>query len=198
VTASWLSNQLVKLWRHHRERGLEVRRATGERLNARLGLPTERLAHGRQVLKKVAEKLQIAESDLSRMRWFAHLFGSVKTFQEQHPEVISWAKVKELLPSLMPAARGKRAKAPSAGRPPEGQAEGSGGEAQPPGGEEEAAVLDDVIRCLGTATDRFRQDGFVLDDAGRGWVRTAIQLLMETVADRFQITFQVALSEVKA
>jgi len=193
-----LVNSLVKLWRRHEERGLELRWTTGQRLNVRLGLPTTRLAHGEEVLKKVAEQLQIAESELSRMRWFAHRFESVTTFREAHPEVRSWSKVKELLPSLMPTARGAKAKSAAGGQSPERQVEGSGGEAQPPGGAEGAAVLDDVIRALGTATDRLRQNGFVLDDVGRGRVLEAIRLFMESVTDRLQITFPIALSEVKA
>jgi hypothetical protein len=61
---------LEKLWKSHRKQDLKVRWETGELLNRRLGPPTERLPNGQQVLKKAAKQVRIAESDLSRMRWF--------------------------------------------------------------------------------------------------------------------------------
>src|SRR4051812_2946383 len=87
-----LLRRLAKLWKSHHVRDLGVRWKTGELLNRRLGPPTARLSHGRRVLKRAAERLQVAESDLSRMRWFAHLFKSAEDLQGSHPDVRSWTK----------------------------------------------------------------------------------------------------------
>jgi len=108
-----LLDRVAKLWGDHAERDLGTRHQTGRLLNERLGSPDERLPHARRVLKMVAKRLGIAESDLNRMRWFAHRFVDVAAFRKQHPEVVNWTGVKEVLPSLKPAKGGK-ARVPSA------------------------------------------------------------------------------------
>lgn len=169
--------QLAELWRSHLERGLEVRWQTGVLLNRRLGPPTERLTHGKQVLKRVGEELQIAESDLNRMRWFALLFEFVKDLQAKHPKVRSWTKVKELLPTLIAAVHGKEEKSSDAG---------SSGE-QSPGDEKDAALIGGVLRFLSTATERLRQGDIHVDEAGRQRLREALQQFVEAVSERLHI-----------
>jgi hypothetical protein len=94
-----LVDRLVSLWRDNAERDLGTRYQTGKLLNERLGSPTERQSHGRRVLKTAAERLGIAESDLNRMRWFAHL-ADATALRQVHPEIDSWTKFKEGLPDL--------------------------------------------------------------------------------------------------
>jgi len=109
-----LLDRLVKLWQSERTRGLEVRHKTGALLNQRLGPPTARQSHGRQVLKKVGEELQVAESELSRMRWLAHLFKDPADVRQGDPKIESWTQFKEKLPSLKPD-RGEGARKLSSG-----------------------------------------------------------------------------------
>jgi len=169
--------RLEKLWKSHLKCDLEVRWKTGDLLNRRLGAPTERLAHGQQVLKKVARQLQIAESDLSRMRWFAHLFQSVVDFQEKHPSTGSWTKVKELIPGLTAAGDSDGVKSPT--------------EEKSSGGEKDVAVIAGILRSLGSATERFRQNGFALAGAKREQMRKTIGQFLEVVGERLQLRFTI-------
>jgi hypothetical protein len=96
----FLLAELTQLWQAHHRRGLEVRHQTGVLLNNHFGQPTERQAYGEATLKHCSASLGVAESDLSRMRWFAHHFESVEDLSNKHPTVTTWTKVKELLASL--------------------------------------------------------------------------------------------------
>jgi len=95
-----LLDTLRKLWIKYDRRGLEIRHQTGADLNTHLGPPSERQRYGATVLKKFSEGLNLSVSDLSRMRWFAHRFSSIKELQAQHPEVSTWTDVKNLLVKL--------------------------------------------------------------------------------------------------
>jgi hypothetical protein len=94
-----LVDRLVRLWRSKVERDLRTRYMTGRLLNERMGPPTERQPQGRRVLKKAAERLWLAESDLNRMRWYAHLID-VTTFRQDHPGVDTWTEFKAGLTEL--------------------------------------------------------------------------------------------------
>lgn len=109
-----LQDRLVKLWRSDRTRGLETRHQTGVLLNKRLGPPKKRQPYGQQELKSLGEVLKISESELSRMRWFAHLVHDPNNFFAGGVKIESWTQCKEVLPSLMPQ-RGRRTGKPSAG-----------------------------------------------------------------------------------
>jgi len=102
-----LIDQLVELWQGHRRRDLETRHRTGALLNERLGPPTEGQPYGLRALERVGKELRIAQSDLSRMRWFAQLFVDLDRFRQEHPGVNSWTEVRELLPSLKPRKGGE-------------------------------------------------------------------------------------------
>jgi hypothetical protein len=102
-----LYSQLAELWQGHHRKDLETRHRTGVLLNKRLGLPGEAQAYGQEVLKRVGKECRIAQSDLSRMRWFARLFDNLEGFQQAHPGVNSWTDVKELLPDLKPRKGGE-------------------------------------------------------------------------------------------
>jgi hypothetical protein len=93
--------EIVKQWKNHHDEGLEIRHKTGKLFNDRFGDPTMRQNHGENTLKEAAEQLQIAESEISRMRRFAHHFESIADLKSRHPEVQNWTAVKELLPTLM-------------------------------------------------------------------------------------------------
>jgi len=164
-----LIDELVALWHSHQERGLHLRWQTGDMLNRRLGPPDKRLAHGKQVLKTAAEKLQIGESEVSRMRWFAALFGSAKDFQEARPEVRSWTKVKKVLPDLIAARRGRKKTSPC----------------------RKNAVATRVLRSLTTATKWFRRPGTDPDDATGERMLKALTQLMEAASERLQIRLKI-------
>jgi predicted DNA-binding protein len=92
--------QLAEKWQSHHRVGLELRHQTGKLLNNRFGDPNNHQKHGEQVLKEASERLHIAQSELSRMRRFAHHFQSFEDFQKGNPGVTLWSEVKELLPKL--------------------------------------------------------------------------------------------------
>jgi hypothetical protein len=207
-----LIDRLVDLWKPHQKRGLEVRLETGRLLNQRLGLPTERLTYGQQILKTVAQKLDIAESDLNRMRWFSQTFESIEDLERKHPEVTTWTKVKDLLVKHPTKARGAKAKAADAPDGTKQPDEGGRNGVHTPNGtvdpttvsgevcavvrdgkdhacaeHDDPAVVDDLLRSLGDVTARFRQNGFVLDADRREQMRKALAQLVEVVADRLRI-----------
>jgi hypothetical protein len=107
-----LVDRLVNLWKSNAERDLGTRHQTGRLLNERLGSPDRRQLHARRVLKMVAGEVGIAESDLNRMRWYAHL-ADTHTVRQDHPEITSWTRFKEELTSLK-AEYGFGARKPSA------------------------------------------------------------------------------------
>jgi hypothetical protein len=98
--------QLAEKWRSHYGAELEIRHETGKLLNDHYGPPTKRQKRGEEVSKEVVEQLQVAESELSRMRRFAFHFESVKALKEKYPEATTWTAVKDLLPKLR--LQGKR------------------------------------------------------------------------------------------
>jgi len=96
-------DQLAEQWQSHRGQDLEVRYKTGELLNQRFGDPDDgRQARGQGVLKGAAERLQVAVSELSRMRRFAHACTSPEDLRRRYPEATTWSAVKDLLPKLSP------------------------------------------------------------------------------------------------
>jgi len=109
--------QLASIWKAKDAADLRARHETGAALNRHLGPPTERLAHGRRVLKKAAARLRTSESELSRARWLAHLFRSLKDLRKQHPAMTSWTDFKAKLPALKPTSGGSGGRRRRAGRP---------------------------------------------------------------------------------
>jgi hypothetical protein len=93
-------SQLGVRWRKHRGRDLDLRHQTGAFLNRHLGPPDVRLPHGERVLKLAAKELGTSESELSRLRWFAHHFSDLRELEKKHPKVTSWTQVRSLLPRL--------------------------------------------------------------------------------------------------
>jgi len=93
---------LSERWQLHDKEGLALRHDTGKLLNEYLGPPTARLPRGQEAVVYVTEQLHIAESEVSRMRRFAHLFDSVDALLKKHPEATTWTAVKNLIPRLTP------------------------------------------------------------------------------------------------
>jgi hypothetical protein len=87
-------------FRSHQEGGLKIRHRIGARVNRYFGTPDKRQKRGAEVLKAAVEQLRTTESELSRMRWFAHHFPTLEGFQQAHPVATTWTAVKELLPKL--------------------------------------------------------------------------------------------------
>jgi len=102
-----LFGQLAALWQDHHRQDLKTRHRTGALLNERLGPPDEAQAYGQGILKRAREVSGMAQSELSRMRWFAHLFDTLDRFQKEHSGVKSWTEVKGMLPGLKPCKGGK-------------------------------------------------------------------------------------------
>jgi len=93
---------LADQWQSLEDGNLEVRHATGKLLNDRLDAPTKRQRRGAEVTKKVAERLQIPKSEISRLRWFVHFFPSIQDLKKRYPEAKNWSYVKDLIPRLRP------------------------------------------------------------------------------------------------
>jgi len=165
-----LLDRLVKLWGDHAERDLGTRHQTGKLLNERLGPPTKSQPHGQRVLKMVAEKLGIAESDSNRMRWFAH-FVDVNALRQSHPEVDSWTRFKEALPSLK-AEFGHGARKPAANR--------------------SRPAFDGVARSLSGLAAKLNGLDIQPEDAERDKLVDGLRDLAEAAYRRFKIRVVVA------
>jgi len=109
---------LAVQWRNARATDLEIRHRTGALLNQRYGNPDTRLARGREIMLDVATQLQVAQSELSRMRRLAFHFESIEDLKKKHSEVTSWTAVKGLLPKLKPQGKPKAKAANGAAAPP--------------------------------------------------------------------------------
>jgi hypothetical protein len=89
--------ELKELWRGYDEHGLEVRFETGRRVNLKIGPPTGRQPYKAGVMREVAETLDTHVSEVCRMRWFSHRFGTFEAFRAANPGVTTWTDVKALL-----------------------------------------------------------------------------------------------------
>jgi hypothetical protein len=162
-----LLGQLAKLWKSHAECDLGTRHQTGKLLNGRLDPPTKRFPQGRKVLKMVAEQLGIAESDLNRMRWFAHLFDDLAALRQAHPAIDSWTKFKAELPSLKPA---------------------KGGQAKKPAADPSRLALRGVAKSLANVTAKLSGLDTQPGDAERKTLVDALRELAEAVSRRLKIS----------
>jgi hypothetical protein len=99
-----LLSTLCELWRTRHRTGLEVRLQTGSLLNKQFGSPEDRQPYGKGVVKRLTKELGVSQSELSRMRWFAHRFESLEALHADHRDVMTWKQVKEILPSLRPSS----------------------------------------------------------------------------------------------
>jgi hypothetical protein len=142
-----LLRKLTELWVAYSKRSLAVRREMGSLLNVRLGLPTERQSRGRGVLKQASKMLEIAVSELNRMRWFAHLSKDDESCWGETPQGSrTWSQFKKLLPTLIAAAKGNERRQRSSG-------------------EKKTAVIDGILRLIRSATSNARTGNFTVDGA---------------------------------
>ena len=99
-------DNLSREWKTSHKEGLKLRLKTGQLLNGHFGNPFEsRQKRGERKLEEAARKLGVAESELSRMRHFAHHFDSILDLEVKHPEAKTWSAVKDLLPGLRPGGK---------------------------------------------------------------------------------------------
>lgn len=161
---------LVELWRAYRRQGLEVRHQTGLRLNQLLGSPEERQAYGSNALRRFSNRLRVAESDLSRMRWFAHRFPSLADFRDQNPKATTWTRVKLLLPRPRPEGEGGSPASAAEGRTAAAAETGTG-----------RGSFRSVVRALGAAREGLA--GLVLkpDDPERPRLDKAVEDILAAV-----------------
>jgi hypothetical protein len=99
--------ELAVQWQNARETDLEIRHQTGALLNKRYGSPEKRLTRGKEIMLEVAGQLQVAQSELSRMRRFAFHFTSAEDMRQKYPDVVNWTAVKVLLTTLKPQGKAK-------------------------------------------------------------------------------------------
>jgi len=165
-----LLDLLAKLWKSQAASDLGARHRTGTLLNERLGAPTARQSHGRRVLKLVAEKLGIAESDLNRMRWLSHLFVDLASLRQSHPEIDSWTKFKAALPSLKPV-KGDQARKPVADPP--------------------RPALGGVVKSLANLTSKLNGLDIRPEKAEKEKFLTGLRELAKAASSRFKINVEV-------
>jgi hypothetical protein len=174
ITDARLLDKLAKLWAAHKKRSLEVRMEIGDLLNDRLGQPTGRQRRGRSVLKQASRTMQIAASELNRMRWFAH-FGKDEQscWGDTDPTSRSWTKFKAILPGLLATLKGN------------GKRQRSSGEIK------STAVVDSVLRSLSSATSKLRASNFTVDGAKKeeliGRLREFVLAVSNTCGVRFLV-----------
>ncbi len=92
-----LLKTLRGIWEPYCRKDIDVRHEMGMHLNGLLGSPTKRQTHGAKIILRVSTELQIDKSDICRMRRFAQQFKNLEAFRREHPEAISWTKVRTLL-----------------------------------------------------------------------------------------------------
>ena len=100
----------------------------------------------------VAEGLDVAVSELHRMRWFAHLIttGGESSFWDGVPDGRhTWTKVKEILPSLVGRKHTTERKASASGK-------------------KKVAVMSGVLKMMGSAVSKLRSGNREIDDAEKG------------------------------
>jgi hypothetical protein len=175
VKDNQLLDKLVKLWQCHNERSLQVRLKTGSLLNARLGAPTERQFRGQRVLAQAAERLEIAQSELNRMRWFAHFSKDGGSFWgDEEPGSRTWTKFKEILPGLKAARNGGKGQQSSSGK------------------KTRSAVVNGIFKSLDSATSKLRTDNFKVDGAKREELIAKLRGFVSAVSDSTGIRLRLA------
>jgi len=102
-------SELARQWNSYREEGLEIRHKTGKLLNDHFGSPDAvRQTYGEGTLKAAGKQLGLSESEISRMRWFAHRFVTLKDLEAASPKAKTWTAVKKLLPKLRPEGQAQK------------------------------------------------------------------------------------------
>jgi len=120
--------------------------------------------------------------------------------RQKHPKVYFWTQVKELIPRVTATGKGARAESSDEEKSSDGdntavvlEGDGAGSLAEEKSSSEgkDAAVIGSILRSLGTATEQFRKNGFVLNDTARERMRKTIQQLLEVVSDRIRVRFTI-------
>jgi hypothetical protein len=168
--------QLAEKWQAHHGAGLEIRHETGKLLNDHYGPPTKRQKRGEEVSKEVVEQLQVAESELSRMRRFAFHFESLKDLEEKYPEATTWTAVKDLLPRL--------------NKPKKGSAKGAASRAKRK--QAKPVQFGRVKQSLEALTSKLRKAREGLTDAERKELLAQFRELVEAVAHCLKMPLSVS------
>jgi hypothetical protein len=171
--------QLAEKWQAQRGADLEIRHETGKLLNDHFGPPTAKQQRGEGVLKEVVERLQVAESELSRMRRFAFHFKSAQDLKEKHPEATTWTAVKGLLPRLKPQGAQRKG--------------GSGNGAASPAKQKQARPVQfgRVKQSLEALTSKVRKARNGLTDAEKEVLLAQFKELAEAISDCLHIPVSV-------
>jgi len=165
-----LLDQLAKLWHAHERQSLATYHKTGILLNEHLGPPTERQGRGKRVLQKTGERLRVSESELSRMRWLAHLFNDPADIRHGDRKIESWTQFKEALPTLKPS-RGSGARKPSRGP--------------------SRNVAKTFARSLQSMSSKLLRQDDRPEDAEKALICERLQELAEAVSSRLQIPVRI-------
>lgn len=169
-----LLDKLARLWAAHNKRSLEIRLETGRLLNARLGDPTQRQLRGRSLLKQAAETLQMAASELNRMRWYGHFSKDEKSCWGDIPHGRrSWTKFKEILPSLIAAVKGDEKR-------------------QRLSGDRKSTVgADGLLRLLSSATSKLGTANFTVDGRKKEELIGRLREFADAVSNACGVRFHV-------
>ncbi len=177
--------RLDRLWKSnakHELHDLKTRHMTGTLLNELLGPPTKRLPHGEATLSLVGQRCQVSESELSRMRWFAHLVPDFDDLQitldrlktesilSEAPTVRSWTQLKSLLPALKVLKSGKKCK---------------------PAARRTRPVWGRVLKHLDSVTSELAQADSSPEGESKEQLLAKLREFSELMSSRFQITLSV-------
>jgi len=167
---------LTESWQADRNSGLVLRFDTGRLINDHVGAPNgKRQKRGQEVLQRVAEKLEITLSEISRMRWFADCFNSSLDFKQKHPEVTTWAAVKDLLPKLRQSAKA------------DGQKSGNGASQQAKRGKRKLTRAKKLGQGLTALSTSLKKAGNVFSDDEKSKFLKQFKEFAEAVGDCLKI-----------
>jgi hypothetical protein len=170
---------LAKKWAAHRGKDLALRHKTGKLLNDHLGSPEQRQKRGKGVLKKVAAELNVAVSEISRLRAFAHTFESFADFEGAHPDAKTWDAVKKVIPVVKPQrAEPKAQPSPDGAQPPKPP------KAKPP-------KVEALTKSLTELSSRFRKVNPDLDEDKKKALAEAIRAFAKAIPDCLKIRLSV-------
>lgn len=175
--------RLRHLWQQEGDHGLKIRHEMGSLINKEIGQPTVRQEHGHQVMKVAAERLEISESELSRMRWLAYHFESIIALKSQHPDVAHWTDFKKLLPGL---SQGKTATT-------DGKEEVTAS-ATPPA---KSRAVQSVVRSLEAMASKIKEMTAPLNKEERADILEKLKDVAAAVQDKLQLRMNVTFPRAK-
>jgi hypothetical protein len=125
-----------------------------------------------------SKRLHIHQSELNRMRWFAHLSKGKKSFWgDIPPSDRSWTRFKTILPRLIAAVKG--------GPKPNARM----------GNTRSSSVINGVLRSIRSAASKLRSEGSSVNEAKKNELIRDLRDFASAVANRVGIRFRLEVED---